>query len=83
MKAGDILHDRRCAIGLANEGHSNLTNPHWAFYSGMIHTALPFEIGSGQAGLDLFVKTKGEMLISTLYCNFPDLAEKKHCSVIG
>lgn len=59
MRAGDMLHDRRCAIGIANEGTAKLLNPQWAFYSGQIHSSMPYEFNQGETSLNLFVKQKG------------------------
>ena len=64
MKSGDMFHDRRCALGVANEGTAKLSNPQWAMTSGGTHSALPIEVKTGQTGLNLFLKTKGKQKCS-------------------
>ena len=60
LRSADWFHDRRCAIGVVNEGKAKLVNPQWAMTSGKSHSALPKEVETGYTSLNLFYKTKGE-----------------------
>ena len=58
MKSGELLHDRRCAVAVANEGKSKLMGPKWAVKFGATYAALPQEVEMGKTSLNLFVKSK-------------------------
>ena len=66
MRAGDLMHDRRCAVGVANVGGAKLDNPRLAFYSGQTHSAPAYEISPGETGLNLFIKLNGTCMLSLL-----------------
>jgi len=57
MRAGDVMHDRRCALSFSNEGGHNLSNPRWYFFSGGTHSAIYPQISGGITSLNLFLKT--------------------------
>ena len=79
MKSGDLLHDRRCALGVANEGTAKLSNPQMALTSGDTHAAIPPEVTNGQTSLNLFYKSKGEEHIIKLFekSHTDDIKNKK------
>merc|ERR1711976_238187 len=56
VKAGGITEGRRCAIGFANKGSTELTNPEWYVHGGRIYSSAPYTIPKRQTGLTLFHK---------------------------
>jgi len=51
-----ILDFTRIAIGIANLGNKRLVNPKWYVHSGDTSHTMPVTVGTGQTGLNLFVR---------------------------
>ena len=58
---------RRCAIGIANKGSTDLTNPEWYVHGGRIYSSAPYTIPKRQTGLTLFHKKSGKIKYDEIY----------------